>query len=58
MSIQPFTSNPGNWYILTRSASLLDSDEVKMALMLANMKNDIFALTSIIILPKVLSGAP
>ena len=41
-------------YILTESASPLDRDEVKMDLVLVNMKNNIFPLISTIILPKVL----
>ena len=40
---------------MTRRASPLDSDEVKIDLMLVNMKDNIFPLISTIILPKVLT---
>ena len=42
-------------YILTRFASPLDRDELKMDLMHVNMKSDIFPLISTIVLPKVLT---
>ena len=50
--INPFTTNHGYWkinidYILTKSSSPLDRNEIKMDLMLVNMKN-IFPLISTI----------
>ena len=53
-------TNPGYWqiwieYILTKSVAPLDHDEMKMDLLLANVKNDIFPLISTVILPKVLN---
>ena len=53
------TINPGYWqicveYILTKSAALPDHEEVKMELMLVNIKDYILPLTSTIILHKVL----
>ena len=41
--------------ILTRYTPQLDREEVKMDLMLVNMKSDLFPLISTIILPKVLT---
>ena len=54
ISINLFTTNPGCCqipaeYILTRSASPLDRDEVKMDLMLANMNGNRFPVISTII---------
>ena len=45
--ISSFNTNPGYWkisveYIWTKSVSSLDRDEVKVDLMLVNMKNDTF----------------
>ena len=59
--MNPSTTKPGYWqicvhYILTRSFSPLDHDEVKTNLMLASMmKNNTFPLISTIILPNVLT---
>ena len=44
-----------NLHILSKSASPLDRDEVKLGLMLVNRNNDRFSLISGIILPKVLT---
>ena len=60
ISINPFTNNPVHWqicieHILTRNASPLDRDEIKIDLMLTNMKSNIFPLISTIILTKVLT---
>ena len=55
------TNSPGYWricaneYILNNSASPVDWDEVKMDLMLVNMKRKIFILISTIVLPKLLA---
>ena len=59
-SSKPFITDPGYWkfcveYILTGIAWPLEHDEVKIDLMLVNMKNNIFPLISAIILPKVLT---
>ena len=57
ISINPFTTKPGYLkisieYILTKSAMLL---KVKLDLMLVNTTNDMFPLTSVMILQKVLT---
>ena len=48
---QPRVLENLRWVHFTRRGSLLDRSEVKMDLMLFNMKNNIFSLISAIIIP-------